>query len=306
MPDRWPSPGDTDLPAQVLDGKALAATIRAEVALRVADRRDSTGRVPGLAVVLVGDDPASRVYVRNKQTACEAAGMRGSLVRLPADAGEAALLATIDALNVDPDVHGILVQLPLPKGIDDARVIERIDPHKDVDGFHPENAGLLAIGRPRFVPCTPLGIRELLVAAGVETRGADVVILGRSQIVGKSLALALLQKGPGGDATVTVCHAATRDLAAHTRRADILIAAVGRAEWVTADMIRPGAVVIDVGINRTADGRLCGDVAFAGAAEVAGWITPVPGGVGPMTVALLLRNTWEAFRRLEPAGGSAS
>lgn len=289
------------MPAQVLDGKALAATIRAEVATRVADHRAAGGGVPGLAVVLVGDDPASRVYVRNKQKACEDAGMRGTLIRLPADATEADLLGTVEALNADPAVHGILVQLPLPRGIDDARVIERIDPHKDVDGFHPENAGLLAIGRPRFAPCTPLGIRELLKAAEIETRGSDVVILGRSQIVGKSLGLLFLQKGPGGDATVTICHAASRDIAAHTRRADILIAAVGRAQWVTGAMIKPGAVVIDVGINRDAAGQLCGDVAFAEAAEVAGWITPVPGGVGPMTVALLLRNTWDAFARHEAA-----
>lgn len=289
------------MPAQILDGKALAATIRAQIAEAVARHSAATGQVPGLAVVLVGDDPASRVYVRNKQKACEAAGMAGRLIRLPADVAEAELLATIDALNADPATHGILVQLPLPSQISDRRVIERIAPAKDVDGFHPENAGLLAIGRPRFVPCTPLGIRELLVAGGIETGGADVVILGRSQIVGKSLALLLLQKGVGGDATVTVCHAASRDVAQHTRRADILVAAVGRAEWVRGSMIRPGATVIDVGINRDSAGRLCGDVAYAEAAEVAGAITPVPGGVGPMTVALLLRNTWDAFRRLTAA-----
>ena len=290
------------VPAQILDGKALAETIRAEVAAHVARHRASTGRVPGLAVVLVGDDPASRVYVRNKEKACEAAGMRGQLIRLPAAVSQADLLATVDRLNADPETHGILVQLPLPRRIDDTQVIERIDPRKDVDGFHPENAGLLAIGRPRFVPCTPLGIRELLLTSGIETRGSEVVILGRSQIVGKSLGLLFLQKGAGGDATVTICHTASRDIALHTRRADILIAAVGRPEWVTADMIKPGAVVIDVGINRDAAGKLCGDVAFAGAREVAGAITPVPGGVGPMTVASLLRNTWDAFVRLEPAG----
>ena len=287
------------VPAQVLDGKALAATIRAEIAAQVARHRDSTGRTPGLAVVLVGDNPASQVYVRNKQKATEAAGMRGSLIRLPGDVTEAELLATVDALNADPEIHGILVQLPLPPQIDDRLVIERIDPRKDVDGFHPENAGLLAVGRPRFVPCTPLGVRELLVASGIETRGAHVVILGRSQIVGKSLGLLLLGKGPGGDATVTTCHAASRNIEQYTRQADILVAAVGRPEWVRGDAIKPGAVVIDVGINRAADGRLCGDVNYAEAAEVAGWITPVPGGVGPMTVALLLRNTWDAFRLLE-------
>lgn len=287
------------MPAQILDGKALAETIRAGVAVEVAEHHARTGRVPGLAVVLVGDNPASRVYVRNKQKACEAAGMVGTLIRLPVETSEAELLATVDALNADPAVHGLLVQLPLPPQISDERVIERISPAKDVDGFHPENAGLLAIGRPRFVPCTPLGVRELLIASRIETRGKEVVILGRSQIVGKSLALLMLAKGPGGDATVTVCHAASQDVARHTRRADILVAAVGRAEWVRGDAIKPGAVVIDVGINRAADGRLCGDVAYAEAAEVAGWITPVPGGVGPMTVALLLRNTWDAFCQSE-------
>lgn len=289
--------------ARILDGKALAQTIRGEVAAQVARLRDRSARVPGLAVVLVGGVAASQVYVRNKENACKAAGMRGEVVRLPADVAESALLATLDALNADPEVHGILVQLPLPPQVDERRVIEAIDPRKDVDGFHPENAGLLAIGRPRFVPCTPLGIRELLVASGVETKGAHAVILGRSQIVGKSMALLLLQKGPGGDATVTVCHSASRGVEAITRQADILIAAIGRPESVQGDAIKPGAVVIDVGINRRADGSLCGDVDFAGAAEVASWITPVPGGVGPMTVALLLRNTLDAFRRLEGLDG---
>ena len=287
--------------ARILDGKALAQSIRNQVAEEVARLQTATGRVPGLTVVLVGDNPASQVYVRNKQNACKAAGMRGTLLRLPGDVEEAKLLATIDALNADPDVHGILVQLPLPRQIDDRQVIERVDPRKDVDGFHPENVGLLAIGQPRFVPCTPLGIRELLLASGIETKGAHAVILGRSQIVGKSMALLLLQKGPGGDATVTVCHAASRDVDDFTRQADILIAAIGRAEHVKARAIKPGAVVIDVGMNRRDDGSLCGDVDYAGAAEVASWITPVPGGVGPMTVALLLRNTLDAFRRLEGA-----
>jgi methylenetetrahydrofolate dehydrogenase (NADP+)/methenyltetrahydrofolate cyclohydrolase len=292
------------LAARILDGKALAEKIKNQVAADVASLRTRTGRVPGLTVVLVGENPASQVYVRNKQNACKAAGMRGTLLRLPADVAESQLLATIDALNADPDVHGILVQLPLPGQIDDRKVIERVDPRKDVDGFHPENAGLLAIGQPRFVPCTPLGIRELLLAHSIETRGAHAVILGRSQIVGKSMALLLLQKGAGGDATVTVCHAATRDVVHHTRQADILIAAIGIAEHVKADAIKPGAVVIDVGMNRRADGSLCGDVDFGPASEVASWITPVPGGVGPMTVALLLRNTLDAFRRLEAVRAS--
>jgi methylenetetrahydrofolate dehydrogenase (NADP+) / methenyltetrahydrofolate cyclohydrolase len=289
------------LAARILDGKALAQTIRNQVAEEVAQIQARTGRVPGLTVVLVGDNSASQVYVRNKQNACKAAGMRGTLLRLPGDVEESKLLATIDALNDDPDIHGILVQLPLPSQIDDRKVIERVDPRKDVDGFHPKNAGLLAIGQPRFVPCTPLGIRELLIANGIETQGAHTVILGRSQIVGKSMALLLLQKGPGGDSTVTVCHSATRDVDYFTRQADILIAAIGRAEHVKASAIKPGAVVVDVGMNRRSDGSLCGDVDYAAAAEVASWITPVPGGVGPMTVALLLRNTLDAYQRLEPA-----
>jgi methylenetetrahydrofolate dehydrogenase (NADP+) / methenyltetrahydrofolate cyclohydrolase len=290
------------LAARILDGKTLAQSIRNQVGDEVASLREKTGRVPGLTVVLVGDNPASQVYVRNKQNACKAAGMRGTLLRLPGDVAEAELLATIDALNADPDIHGILVQLPLPPQIDDRKVIERVDPRKDVDGFHPENAGLLAIGHPRFVPCTPLGIRELLIASGIETKGAHAVILGRSQIVGKSMALLLLQKGLGGDATVTVCHSASRDVDHFTRQADILIAAIGRAEYVKAEAIKPGSVVVDVGMNRRADGSLCGDVDYPAAAEVASWITPVPGGVGPMTVALLLRNTLDAFRLLEPNG----
>ena len=285
--------------ARILDGKALAQKVRDQVAAEVARLRASTHRVPGLTVVLVGEDPASRVYVRNKEKASEAAGMRGRLLRLPADVAESTVLETIDALNADPEVHGILVQLPLPSQVADRHVIERIDPRKDVDGFHPENAGLLAIGRPRFVPCTPLGVRELLLDAGLPTRGKHVVILGRSQIVGKSLALLMLQKGPGGDATVTVCHAATPDVTEFTRQADIVVAAIGRPEWLRGDSLKPGAVVIDVGINRRDDGTLCGDVHFPSASEVASWITPVPGGVGPMTVAMLLRNTLDAFKAAE-------
>ncbi len=286
--------------ARILDGKALAQTWRTRIGTEVVEILGRTGRTPGLTVVLVGENPASEVYVKNKRNACKAAGMRGTLLRLPADVEESRLLATIDALNADVDVHGILVQLPLPRQIDDRKVIERIDPRKDVDGFHPENAGLLAIGEPRFVPCTPLGVRELLAASGVATQGAHAVILGRSQIVGKSMALLLLQKGPGGDATVTVCHSATPEPERFTREADILIAAIGRAEHVKAEAIKPGAVVIDVGMNRRADGSLCGDVDHEGASRVASWLTPVPGGVGPMTVAMLLRNTLDAFRRLEP------
>ena len=230
--------------------------------------------------------------------------MDGKLLRLPADTTQGELLTTIDRLNADPAVHGILVQLPLPRGFDDRAVIERVDPLKDVDGFHPVNCGLLVQGSPRFVPCTPIGIRELLIQGNVETRGAHAVVLGRSQIVGKPMALLLLQKGPGGDATVTVCHTATTDPAAIARQADLLIVAMGQPELVTARWIKPGAVVIDVGIHKRPDGRLCGDVDFHDAAAVASKITPVPGGVGPMTVAMLLRNTLQAAR-LAVAGPAA-
>ncbi len=282
--------------ARILDGKTLALQVRSQVTADVAQLVAETEVVPGLTVVLVGDDPASQVYVRNKQNACKAAGMKGTLERLSADVTQSELLATIDRLNSDSTVHGILVQLPLPRQIDERAVLERIDPRKDVDGFHPENVGLLTIGSPRFVPCTPLGIRELLISGGVATRGANAVVLGRSNIVGKPMALLLLQKGPGGDATVTVCHTASRDAAAVARQADILVAAVGQPEYVQADWIKPGAVVIDVGIHKRADGSLCGDVHFPAALEVASAITPVPGGVGPMTVAMLLRNTLQAAR----------
>ncbi len=277
--------------ADLIDGKALAHEVRRRVAAEVAELTLRTGIVPGLSVILVGDDPASQVYVSSKQKASAAAGMNGNILRLPAETTQAELLATIDRLNADPSVHGILVQMPLPRQIEESAVIERVAPQKDVDGFHPINFGLLAQGTPRFVPCTPLGIRELLLDAQVETRGAHAVVLGRSQLVGKPMALLLLQKGAGGDATVTVCHSATRDAATIARQADILIVAMGRPELVTADWIKPGAVVIDVGIHKREDGRLCGDVHFPSVAEVASRITPVPGGVGPMTVAMLLRNT---------------
>jgi len=288
------------LTGRILDGKALAETIRGELAGRVALFTASTGVVPGLAVVLVGENPASEVYVRNKQRAAKAAGMAGTLHRLPADASEAEILDKVDALNADPAVHGFLVQSPLPRHVEEGRVVERIDPLKDVDGFHPANAGLLAVGRPRFVPCTPLGVRELLVSAQIPTAGARAVVLGRSNIVGKPMALLLMQKGPGGDATVTVCHTATKDAAAIAREADILVAALGRPRMVTADWVKPGAVVIDVGIHRLDDGTLCGDVDFGAAREVASWITPVPGGVGAMTVAMLLRNTLDAALLANP------
>jgi len=291
------------LPAELIDGVSIARRIRDEVACDV-QRLAQRGIVPGLTVVLVGDDPASAVYVRSKGKATEEAGMRSVTIRLPADTSQADLLAHVDALNADPSVHGILVQMPLPKQIDADAIVKRISPDKDVDGFHPVNVGKNLIGeRDGFVPCTPAGVQELLVRSGVETRGAECVVVGRSNIVGKPMMALMMQNAPGANATVTVCHSATRDLAAHTRRADILIVAAGRPRMVKGDMIRPGAVVIDVGINRVADAsaksgfRLVGDVDFDSAREVASLITPVPGGVGPMTIALLLRNTVRAAER---------
>jgi methylenetetrahydrofolate dehydrogenase (NADP+)/methenyltetrahydrofolate cyclohydrolase len=287
---------ETRVPAEILDGRALAAKIRRQVAADVAKLSAEAGIVPGLAVILVGDNPASEIYVRNKASACKAAGISSIVVRLPAEAHQEQVLAAIDEQNADPSVHGILVQMPLPAHCDECAVIERVEPLKDVDGFHPFNFGLLARGSPRFIPCTPLGIRALLSHAGIETRGGHAVVLGRSQIVGKPMALLLLQKGSGGDATVTVCHTATQDAAAIARQADLLIVAMGQPERVTRDWVKPGAVVIDVGIHRRQDGTLCGDVQFASAALVASRITPVPGGVGPMTIAMLLQNTVQAAR----------
>lgn len=289
--------------AKLIDGKAIAETIRGEVAQDVASLK-ARGVVPGLTVVLVGDDPASATYVGAKEKASVAAGMKGDTIRLPASTSQQELLSLVERLNADDTVHGILVQMPLPGHIDPDTVIRHIRPEKDVDGFHPVNVGKLLIGHTDgFVSCTPAGVIELLVRSGVDTRGAEAVVVGRSNIVGKPMAALLVQGRAGGDATVTVCHSRTRDLAAHTRRADILIAAIGRAEMITADMIKPGAVVIDVGMNSVADPtrasgrRLCGDVHFEGAVEVASMITPVPGGVGPMTIAMLLRNTVRAAER---------
>jgi len=274
----------------LLDGKKIAADVRAEVAVRVRSLVEQGGRPPGLAAVLVGDDPASHVYVRNKRRACQRVGIESRLYELPATTTTEELLNLIGELNADPSIHGILVQLPLPGHIDTRRVIEAIDPAKDVDGFHPFNYGLLAAGRPRFVPCTPLGIRRLLLAYEIEPRGKHVVIVGRSNLVGRPLALLLLQKGSQGDATVTVCHSRTPNLGGITRSADIVVVAIGRARFLKADMVRPGAVVIDVGINRVGD-RLVGDAAFEELCDRVAAITPVPGGVGPMTVAMLLHNT---------------
>ena len=278
--------------ATLLDGAALARQLRLQVAQRAASLT-SRGRQPGLAVILVGEDPASSVYVRNKVKDCDESGIRSILDRLPASTTEAELLKRIEALNADPSIHGILVQLPLPAQIDTRRVIETISPAKDVDGFHVASAGALMTGQPGFLPCTPYGVMRMLEHAGAHLAGAEAVVVGRSNIVGKPQAMLLLQ----ADATVTICHSRTRDLAAHTRRADVLIAAVGRARMITGDMIKPGAIVIDVGMNRDASGKLCGDVDFESAARVAGQITPVPGGVGPMTRAMLLVNTIEAAER---------
>jgi methylenetetrahydrofolate dehydrogenase (NADP+)/methenyltetrahydrofolate cyclohydrolase len=289
--------------ARILDGTAIAQTIRTEVAAEVA-KLTAQGRKPGLAAVLVGEDPASTVYVRSKGKACEEAGMHSVTLRLPASTTEAELLETVDRLNADGQIHGILVQLPLPKHINSERVLRRIDPAKDVDGFHPVNVGKLVVGdRTAFRPATPYGVQQMLMRSGIETRGAHAVIVGRSNIVGRPMANLLIQQGPGGDATVTVCHSNTRDLPSVTRSADILIAAIGKAEFVTVDMVRPGAVVIDVGINRVDDAsrprgyRLAGDVAYGPVAQVASAITPVPGGVGPMTIAMLLQNTLQAMQQ---------
>jgi methylenetetrahydrofolate dehydrogenase (NADP+)/methenyltetrahydrofolate cyclohydrolase len=275
--------------AQLIDGNALAAQIRGEVATRVAVLA-TRGLQPGLAVVLVGDDPASQVYVRHKVADCQGVGMRSILDRLPADSSEEALLTRIQALNADPAVHGILVQLPLPRHLDAHKVIATISPAKDVDCFHVASVGALMAGLPGFKPCTPHGCMRMLQAAGVDPRGKHAVVVGRSNIVGKPMAMLLLQ----AHATVTICHSATPDLAHFTRQADILVAAVGKRDMITADMVKPGAAVIDVGMNRNDAGKLCGDVDFAAVREVAGWITPVPGGVGPMTRAMLLVNTLEA------------
>ena len=291
------------MPAELIDGKIISAEIRAEVARDVADLV-ARGVVPGLTVVLVGDDAASATYVGAKEKASREAGMAGTTLRMPASTTQDELLRVVEQLNSDRNVHGILVQMPLPKHIDPDTVIRHIRPDKDVDGFHPVNVGKLLIGHTDgFVSCTPAGVMELLSRSGVKVRGAEAVIVGRSNIVGKPMAALLLQGREGADATVTVCHSRTRDLAYHTRAADILIVAAGRAEMITGDMIKPGAVVIDVGMNRVPDAtrasgsRLCGDVHFESARDVASRITPVPGGVGPMTIAMLLRNTVAAAQR---------
>ena len=297
------SPGSSLGVATRIDGVAVARVVRADVAREVAELK-ARGITPGLTVVIVGADPASQSYVKSKEKASAEVGMKGEIVRLPGNASQRELEALIDRLNADVTVHGILVQSPLPAHMDTNTVVRRIAPEKDVDGFHPVNVGKLLIGeKDGFSPCTPLGVQELLVRYGVSTAGQDVVVIGRSNIVGKPMAALLVQSGVGGDCTVTICHSRTRNLASHTRRADIVIAAIGKPEAITGDMIRPGAVLIDVGINRVPDDsvsrgyRLVGDVHYESASQVASVISPVPGGVGPMTIAMLLKNTVRAARQ---------
>ncbi|QDU93415.1 bifunctional 5,10-methylenetetrahydrofolate dehydrogenase/5,10-methenyltetrahydrofolate cyclohydrolase [Lignipirellula cremea] len=295
--------------AQLLDGKAISSQIRAEIAEEAAALTAQTGVTATLAAILVGDDPASQIYVRNKQRDCERSNMKSVLHRLPADTPEAALLELIARLNGDPTIHGILVQLPLPQGISEERILDSVSPEKDVDCFHPTNVGLLSQGRPRFLPCTPHGVLQILHRCGIETAGKHAVVVGRSEIVGKPMTQLLVQRssplGPGmANATVTCCHSRTPDLAAITRQADVLIVAIGKADFITGDMVKPGAAVIDVGMNRV-DGRLTGDVDFASVVEVAGHLTPVPGGVGPLTIAMLLRNTLAAAQQQTPCSKPA-
>lgn len=282
--------------AILLDGKNLAATMQAELAEQVAHFVQQQGVAPGLATVLVGDHAPSVAYVGNKQKACARVGMQARNFRLPATIAQGELLQLVGSLNEESSIHGILVQLPLPKSLDEGAVIQAVRPLKDVDGFSPENLGLLLAGQPRFQPCTPLGIIQLLRRHDIAVAGKHVVIVGRSNIVGKPLAVMLLQKGAAADATVTVCHSRTPDLPALTRQADVVVVAIGQAHFLRADMVKKGAVVVDVGINRQADGKLVGDVAFAEVQEIASAITPVPGGVGPMTITMLLHNTLQAAR----------
>ncbi|HET6263822.1 MAG TPA: bifunctional methylenetetrahydrofolate dehydrogenase/methenyltetrahydrofolate cyclohydrolase FolD [Usitatibacter sp.] len=286
--------------ARIIDGKAIAQRYREELAVRVG-RLKGEGVIPGLAVAIVGDDAASKVYVRNKALACEAIGMHSEVHALAADTTQANLVAFLRRLNQDARIHGILVQLPLPKHMNARAVIEAIDPEKDVDGFHYRNVGSLVVGEPAFYPCTPWGVMKMLEEEGVPIAGRHAVVVGRSNIVGKPMALMLLNES----ATVTICHSKTRDLGAVTREGDILVAAVGRARMIGGDMVKPGAVVIDVGINRLPDGRLAGDVDFAAVAPVASMITPVPGGVGPMTIAMLLANTVKSAERVAGLGARA-
>ncbi len=280
--------------AEIIDGKIVSASTRRDIALEVEKFKEKHGITPGLAVILVGDDPASAVYVRNKHKGCLEVGIASFEIKLPADTSEEVLLAKIDELNTDPAVHGILVQLPLPRHISEQKVIDRISPKKDVDAFHPQNVGKIMLGKYDFLPCTPAGIMRLLDFYNIDPCGKECVVIGRSNIVGKPMALLLLEK----NGTVTICHSKTKNLADITRRADILVVAIGKPEFLTADMVKDGAVIIDVGINRTADGKLVGDVSFAEVAEKASFVTPVPGGVGPMTITMLLKNTLTAAEKI--------
>ncbi len=279
--------------AKIIDGKKIAGITRADIAARAAELEKQTGVKPGLAVIIVGEDPASQVYVRNKKRACEEAGMYSVVIEMPADTTQAALMEQIEQLKKDEKIHGILVQLPLPAYLDEDAVIAAIPPEKDVDAFHPVNTGKIMIGDYDFLPCTPAGVMKLLEYEGIEISGKECVVVGRSNIVGKPQAMLLLH----ANGTVTICHSKTKDLAQVTRRADILVVAIGRANFITGDMIKPGAVVIDVGMNRSEDKKLCGDVDFASCSQVAGAITPVPGGVGPMTITMLLENTLTAAKK---------
>ena len=277
--------------AKIIDGKLISAQIREEIAEKVKKYNEKTGKLPGLAVIIVGEDPASQVYVRNKKKACEQVGFYSRVYELPAETTQEELNALVEKLNGDEQIHGILVQLPLPRHLNEEDVLLKIDPSKDVDAFHPYNVGMITIGNPGFLPCTPAGVMQLLIRSGIEISGKECVVVGRSNIVGKPMALLLL----AANGTVTVCHSRTRDLAEVCRRADILVAAIGKADFFTGDMIKEGAVVIDVGMNRRADGKLTGDVDFASVEPKASYITPVPGGVGPMTITMLLQNTlWAA------------
>ncbi len=278
--------------AQLIDGKAISAAVRAEIKENTQKLKDETGVCPGLAVVIVGEDPASQVYVRNKRRACEEVGFYSEAYELPEDTTQAALEALVDKLNADPRIDGILVQLPLPRHLDENAILLRIDPKKDVDAFHPYNVGRIMIGDYAFLPCTPAGVMELLRRSGIDCTGKDCVVVGRSNIVGKPMSMLLLQ----ANGTVTMCHSRTRDLASVTRRADILVVAIGKADFITGDMVKEGVVVMDVGMNRRADGKLTGDVDFATVAPKASYITPVPGGVGPMTITMLMQNTLTAAR----------
>ncbi len=287
--------------ARIISGTEIAAAIREELKIEIAELKSLHGIIPGLATVIVGDDPASQSYVNSKIKSCQALGIFSANYPLSAATSETELLELVARLNIDPRINGILVQVPLPNHIDEGRVLTAINPDKDVDGFHPVSVGRMVVGQPTFLSCTPAGIQQLLIRSGVKTDGAEVVVVGRSNIVGKPVANILMQKAPGANATVTVCHSATRDIAAHTRRADILIAAIGKPGFITADMVKPGATVIDVGTNevgKTAEGKriLCGDVDFDNVKAVAGAITPVPGGVGPMTIVMLMANTVKAAK----------